>query len=234
MIIDETAVHKYRISRRLNGILFCSVAMGIYEVVTTDLPLAEPLFWVAVAIGMFAVVAKKEIGRLSPAQAKLFRKWRRLTGQPVRRFPVHSAQRQNIAFWAEHDLLRPLALRATKAFNLREITEQNEIIPARRRLYQTEKGADDCGSEDFLSHLKEVGQAKRAVSDAEAQYVIVSKVAERAQARYHAMWDFLVGPEPEGISVLRGPNFQNPNTYRLHVYRQALPTVVVVPPDAAL
>lgn len=212
VIIDEKVVRKYRARFWLRVMVVITFFATVFAIVMPTVP--HFLWLIGYAIALVLSIALGEANlQVQLRHAALFGRWRRFLGEPVRRFPVNETERRKVAFWAEHDVLKPRALNVSKAFDLREKLERkrDELY---RRLGKLENNTDLCVPEELRSFRKMVKKARRVARRADVAYTSADKTACRLWGRYLATWDFLTKPEPDGMGILRGPDFRDPDEYR--------------------
>jgi hypothetical protein len=173
------------------------------------------MFWVAIT-AVVMILAVWKIHKVTRSQIDLFAVWLSL-GQPLRRFPTNAIMHAKLIMWAESKVLRPLATDVTKAFEARDNARKKASF-AYGTLCEVRDNPDQCASpRDLTAYKRAVEKARSAIGCAERKGKIASDRANRLQKRYLAVWDFLTKPEPNGIGILIGENYRDPDVFRHRV-----------------
>lgn len=206
----------FRGGQELKARVFAIASGGIAiaamcEIYAKQFPLFSGAFIIAF---IFLVLSAWKLGSVSREQRDIFVTWLSLN-QPLRRFPTDPIARAKLIMWADK-LLRPLATGVTKAFKARDDL-QTLVTNAYNALRRVEEDTSPCEPRDLPSWRREIGRAKRSAKLFGRDRDRAARCAEKAQKRYLVVWDFLTKPEPEGIGILTGTNYRNPDSFRHRV-----------------
>jgi hypothetical protein len=168
------------------------------------------------AIVVLWLAVRRQEEKILSDHRKLLDFWRFTLGQPLRLFPL-GEERQKLAGWAESEMLGPLAIEVSAAFDEREVNRkasqglQIEIEHRQERMV-----SNPSEIETYRRELKELQAFRNNVS---RHIWEADQRGEKLRKKYLAMWDFFTKAEPAGIRVLANPpfRFRDPDSFRRHV-----------------
>jgi hypothetical protein len=187
--MGKKEILKYRIYR-------LSLILGIVAIIAVTIFHTSFLFnIVAVAAVIFSIWVQTKL--LTQAQRKIFKTWIVILNERLSTFPLNKAEQKKFADWALKKL-KGLATEATRA--------------ARCRNWAREALED---ASTFSP--KDIGSMRRDIREKTAYLEQAVKQETYAFWKYHAAWDVLVKPFPEGIGILYDLAWlrdENPDAFR--------------------
>jgi hypothetical protein len=204
-IVNETVINNYRWNKRAGFwwlaivlILLGIALVALFKALNRPNDTAAAIVWLAVSgAGLFTTLTYLYDGTFEIDKDNefypLLEKWERFADAPLHSFPTSEFQVKGQASWARHRL-RLLAVNVNGAFR-----EQEKV---RREAEENARGGDQ------ISPLL----AKYTAERHEEAITLVDQKAKNAKEIFLGFWDLVT--EQEGLGILSGPEWQNPETFR--------------------